>query len=98
VYISFGELAAWLIGWNLTLGYGISAAGIARSWASYAESFVHQFGLQIPHWLVRTELLGVQCSALAAMLVVGCTFILLAGVRVSMPARVPLGWLYTGEI
>lgn len=25
VYVSFGEFAAWLVGWNLTLGYGISA-------------------------------------------------------------------------
>ena len=30
VYASFGEFAAWLVGWNLTLGYGVSAAVIAR--------------------------------------------------------------------
>ncbi|RLN60209.1 hypothetical protein BBJ28_00003712, partial [Nothophytophthora sp. Chile5] len=83
VYITFGELAAWLIGWNLTLGYGISAAGIARSWASYADMFLQHLGLHIPHWLVRTELLGMSCSVLAAALVIGCTFILLAGVHES---------------
>ncbi|TMW56622.1 hypothetical protein Poli38472_006632 [Pythium oligandrum] len=83
VYLTFGELAAWLIGWNLTLGYGISAAGIARSWASYAESFLHQFGLHIPHWLVRTDMLGASCSILASVLVILCTFILLAGVHES---------------
>lgn len=83
VYLTFGELAAWLIGWNLTLGYGISAAGIARSWASYAESFLHQFGVHIPHWLVRTDILGTSCSVLACVLVITCTFILLAGVHES---------------
>jgi amino acid transporter len=33
VYASFGEFAAWLVGWNLTLGYGVSSAVVARSWA-----------------------------------------------------------------
>ncbi|RLN62640.1 hypothetical protein BBJ29_001003 [Phytophthora kernoviae] len=61
VYITFGELAAWLIGWNLTLGYGISAAGIARSWASYADLFLHHFGLHLPQWLVRVEILSMIC-------------------------------------
>ncbi|GLD99438.1 hypothetical protein PINS_up008157 [Pythium insidiosum] len=83
VYVTFGELAAWLVGWNLTLGYGISAAGIARSWASYAESFLHQFGWRIPHWLVRMELFEMSCSVLATVLVLACTFILLAGVHES---------------
>lgn len=40
-YVSFGELAGWLVGWNLTLGYSISAAAVARSWAVYVAGFFH---------------------------------------------------------
>ncbi|KAG6972927.1 hypothetical protein JG687_00001176 [Phytophthora cactorum] len=83
VYITFGELAAWLIGWNLTLGYGISAAGIARSWASYAHLFLQHLGLHLPRWLVQAEVLGVSCSILASFLIICCTVILLAGVHES---------------
>ncbi|CAI5719663.1 unnamed protein product [Peronospora destructor] len=83
VYVTFGELSAWLIGWNLTLGYGISAAGIARSWASYAHLFLEHLSLHIPMWLVRAEIFGVSCSVLAAFLVICCTVILLAGVHES---------------
>ncbi|TDH65338.1 hypothetical protein CCR75_005575 [Bremia lactucae] len=86
VYITFGELAAWLIGWNLTLGYGISSAGIARSWASYAHLFLQNCGLHLPHWFVRTDFLGASCSILAACLIICCTFILLAGIRVCVSA------------
>jgi basic amino acid/polyamine antiporter, APA family len=39
-YVSFGELCAWLVGWNLTLGYAISAAVVARSWAEYLVGFL----------------------------------------------------------
>mmetsp|Transcript_7489 Transcript_7489/g.18446 ORF Transcript_7489/g.18446 Transcript_7489/m.18446 type:complete len:769 (+) Transcript_7489:62-2368(+) len=39
-YVSFGELAGWLVGWNLTLGYAVSAAVVARSWASYVVEFI----------------------------------------------------------
>lgn len=83
VYITFGELAAWLIGWNLTLGYGISAAGIARSWASYVHLFLQQWGLYLPRYIVQAELFGVHCSILAALLIICCTLILLAGVHES---------------
>eukprot|EP00536_Pseudo-nitzschia_multiseries_P004034 jgi/Psemu1/284819/fgenesh1_pg.65_\ len=40
-YVSFGELAGWLVGWNLTLGYAVSAAAVARSWAVYVSGFFH---------------------------------------------------------
>ena len=40
-YVTFGELAGWLVGWNLTLGYAISAAAVSRSWAVYVAGFFH---------------------------------------------------------
>eukprot|EP00586_Coscinodiscus_wailesii_P019575 CAMPEP_0172507804 /NCGR_PEP_ID=MMETSP1066-20121228/206707_1 /TAXON_ID=671091 /ORGANISM="Coscinodiscus wailesii, Strain CCMP2513" /LENGTH=125 /DNA_ID=CAMNT_0013285495 /DNA_START=86 /DNA_END=459 /DNA_ORIENTATION=- len=39
-YLSFGEVWAWLVGWNLTLGYGISSSVVARSWAAYFCDFL----------------------------------------------------------
>jgi len=42
-YLSFGELAGWLVGWNLTLGYAVSAAAVSRSWAVYVAGFFHGF-------------------------------------------------------
>lgn len=47
VYASFGEFAAWLVGWNLTLGYGVSAAVIARSWAEYLSNFISDSGQEV---------------------------------------------------
>jgi len=42
-YVSFGELCGWLVGWNLTLGYAVSAAVVARSWAEYSVNFLHGY-------------------------------------------------------
>jgi amino acid transporter len=39
-YVAFGELCGWLVGWNLTLGYAVSAAVVARSWAEYVTGFI----------------------------------------------------------
>jgi len=39
-YVAFGELCGWIVGWNLTLGYAISAAAVAKSWAVYVASFL----------------------------------------------------------
>ncbi|RHY09883.1 hypothetical protein DYB25_005520 [Aphanomyces astaci] len=83
VYVTFGELAAWLIGWNLMLGYGISAAGIARSWASYVVIFMRQWNIQIPHEWIAVDVWGMSCSAMAAALIVVLSVILLAGVHES---------------
>ncbi|KDO35543.1 hypothetical protein SPRG_00389 [Saprolegnia parasitica CBS 223.65] len=84
VYVTFGELAAWLIGWNLTLGYGISSAGIARSWASYVIMFLQQFGVVVPpSWVAMDIGLGTPCSSIAAVLILVLSAILLAGVHES---------------
>lgn len=34
-YAAFGELMAWIIGWDLVLEYGVSVAAVANGWSGY---------------------------------------------------------------
>lgn len=51
-YATLGELAAWLIGWDLILEYAISNAAVAVSWSGYFRTLLDQgLHLHIPAWL-----------------------------------------------
>ena len=55
-YVSFGELCGWLVGWNLTLGYGVSASVVARSWAEYVVGFLQGWINTLPNSTTSTTL------------------------------------------
>ncbi|ODT68836.1 hypothetical protein ABS71_09445 [bacterium SCN 62-11] len=46
-YVTLGELAAWIIGWDLILEYAVGNVAVAISWAGYFRSFIKGFGIQI---------------------------------------------------
>ncbi|MBE0652118.1 MAG: amino acid permease [Bacteroidales bacterium] len=50
-YYAFGELIAWIIGWDLLLEYAIGNIAVAISWSEYFTSFVQGFGWHIPEFL-----------------------------------------------
>ena len=50
-YFSFGELIAWIIGWDLLLEYAIGNIAVAISWSDYLTEFFHGFGIRIPEFL-----------------------------------------------
>ncbi|MGA2079757.1 MAG: amino acid permease [Holophaga sp.] len=51
-YATMGELAAWVIGWDLVLEYAVSNVAVAISWGDYCRSFLAgTLGLRIPGWL-----------------------------------------------
>ncbi len=50
-YAAFGELVAWIIGWDLLLEYAIGNIAIAISWSDYFTSFLAGFGIRIPEYL-----------------------------------------------
>lgn len=82
--VTLGELPAWLVGWNLTLEYAISAAAIARSWGSYVGVIFKSAGAPLPVWMSALPLAeGWTLSPLAALLVVACTAMLTRGVSAS---------------
>ena len=47
-YATLGELAAWMIGWDLLLEYGLAAAAVSVGWSGYFQSFLSGFGLDLP--------------------------------------------------
>ena len=49
-----GELAAWIIGWDLILEYGISVAAVAVGWGQYFNDLLDNFlGLTLPDSLAN---------------------------------------------
>lgn len=50
-YVTFGELAAWVIGWALILEYAIGNIAVAISWSGYFNNLLHGLGLDLPIWL-----------------------------------------------
>ncbi len=50
-YVAFGEIFAWIIGWDLLMEYAIGNIAVAISWSDYFTRLVSGFGLHIPDWL-----------------------------------------------
>ena len=53
-YVAFGEIVAWIIGWDLLVEYAIGNVYVAQSWADYLDTFlrgISDSAWGIPHWL-----------------------------------------------
>src|ERR1044071_8948701 len=50
-YVAFGEIIAWIIGWDLLMEYAIGNIAVAISWSDYFTRLMHSAGMHIPDWL-----------------------------------------------
>ncbi|OWR27930.1 amino acid permease [Saccharibacillus sp. O23] len=50
-YTTFGELIAWILGWDLILEYGFASAAVASGWSGYFQSLLAGLGIHLPHVL-----------------------------------------------
>ncbi len=50
-YVAFGEIIAWIIGWDLLMEYAIGNIAVAISWSSYFISLLTGFGIHLPDWI-----------------------------------------------
>ena len=83
-YVTFGELPAWIVGWNLNLRYGVSASGLARGMASYFNGLLIKFGVEVPAWMIGVDVLGMtNCSIEAVVFLVILNFIYTRGIEES---------------
>lgn len=62
-YATFGELVAWIIGWDLMLEYCVGSIAVAISWSGYFTALLRGFGIALPPWSTmdyRSALHGFQ--------------------------------------
>jgi APA family basic amino acid/polyamine antiporter len=88
VYVAFGEFCAWLVGWNLILGYGFTASVVARAWADYTGNFIMKSLPQYSTFIEKmTELplfgqsVNYTCSPLSMVIVGLSTAVLQRGAK-----------------
>lgn len=55
-YASFGELIAWIIGWDLLMEYAIGNIAVAISWSGYFVNLLEGFNIHMPAYLTMDYL------------------------------------------
>ena len=50
-YVAFGEIFAWIIGWDLLMEYAIGNIAVAISWSQYFVRVLGGLGIHIPAWM-----------------------------------------------
>ncbi|MEO6328236.1 MAG: amino acid permease [Ginsengibacter sp.] len=55
-YAAFGELVAWIIGWDLLMEYAIGNIAVAISWSAYFTNLLEGINIHIPAFLTTDYL------------------------------------------
>lgn len=82
-YAAFGEMIAWIIGWDLILEYGVAVAAVANGWSGYFNNALTAIGLGLPEMLIKGPFAGGIVNLPAVCIILGLMGMLIAGVQES---------------
>jgi APA family basic amino acid/polyamine antiporter len=97
-YVTLGEVVAWLIGWNLSLEYMMSASAVAVGWSGYVANILQEWGVHLPAALINApfakeaggwgiELTGAIINVPAVLIILALGYVCYIGVRESAAAN-----------
>jgi len=82
-YVAFGEVIAWIIGWDLMLEYLVSASAVASGWSGIFIGLLESAGVKLPRALLTTPLAGGVIDLPAVIITLLITWVLFIGIRES---------------
>lgn len=82
-YVAFGEIIAWIIGWDLILEYLVSAAAVASGWSGTLVGILKTYGIDFPTALTSAPTAGGIIDLPAVLITALITWILYLGVSES---------------
>jgi basic amino acid/polyamine antiporter, APA family len=82
-YIAFGEIIAWVIGWDLMLEYLVSSAAVASGWSGTFVGLLKSAGVALPKLITQGPASGGIIDLPAVVIVALVTWILFVGIKES---------------
>ncbi|HEY4732061.1 MAG TPA: amino acid permease, partial [Gammaproteobacteria bacterium] len=82
-YAGFGEIIAWLIGWDLILEYGVATPAVAIGWSGYVNNALAAMNIHLPPALLSAPGAGGVINLPAALIIVILGILLTIGVHMS---------------
>jgi len=80
-YATFGELVAWIIGWDLMLEFPLGAAVVAKAWSQYLAQVISLTGIKLETATVELGSLRFDWGAL--LVIAAITAVLALGIKLS---------------
>jgi APA family basic amino acid/polyamine antiporter len=80
-YVAFGELCAFIIGWDLLLEYSLAVATVANGWSGYFNNALTAIGIPLPEMLTKAPKLGGLVNLPAAAIILVLMLLLIMGVK-----------------
>jgi APA family basic amino acid/polyamine antiporter len=107
-YCTLGEAIAWIIGWNLSLEYLMSASAVAVGWSQYVVNILAGWGIHLPAQLTNAPLdkgadsfmvtTGAIINLPAVLIVLLLGWILYIGIKESATANSIMVWIKVAVI
>ena len=79
-YATFGELVAWIIGWDLVLELALGAATVSVGWSGYLQQLLSDIGVTLPASIAGEE---ATFNVPAVLIALAMTGVLILGIKLS---------------
>lgn len=83
-YAGFGEIIAWIIGWDLILEYGVATPAVAIGWSGYVNNALTALGFGLPQFLTLSPAEGGLINLPATLIILFLSALLSIGVQISV--------------
>jgi len=82
-YAGFGELMAWIIGWNLLLEYLMAVSTVAIGWSGYVNNLLEAMHIPLPASITIDPFSGGVINLLAVFIIILLSILLSIGIKQS---------------
>lgn len=82
-YMGFGEVIAWIIGWDLLLEYALAVSSVSIGWSGYVNNALQTLHIHLPPALIKSPFEGGIVNLPAMLIIILLAFLLCAGAKES---------------